>query len=80
MMNKDKIVEIINGSAVLNKISEDRVFDFKGHYESELDVKYMFNKDKIFLVECCDSYFSTALNKEELIELSKVFSDIAEQM
>ena len=81
IMDKNKIVEIINNSKVLNKISDDRVFGFKGYYESELDVKYLFDeKDNIFLVERCDSYFSTTLNKDEMSELSKVFKEIADQM
>ena len=80
-MNKDKIVEIINQSDVLNKIADKRVFGFKDHHESEIELEYLFDeKGRIVMVENCDSYHCVSLDKDEVMELSKVFKEIAEQM
>ena len=55
-MNKDKILEIINNSDILNKIKEERVFDITIYEE---------DKNHILITENCDYWFSSELNKKK---------------
>ena len=52
---------------LLQKIEEDRVFS-------------IFQRDGVFYIaEECDMYFSHVLTKEECLELSELFKEIAEE-
>ena len=70
-MSKDKILEIINNSDILNKIKEERVFDVTIYEE---------NENHILITENCDCWFSSELNKKEILELAKVLNEIANEM
>lgn len=67
-MNKDKISDIIKNSDILNKIKEERAFEVSIYNEN------------ISITECCDYWFSSELNKEEILELAKVLNEIANEM
>lgn len=65
--------ELIDNNAILQKyvhllktLSNDRVMCV-GH-----------NDDGFFIIECCDEYFGHDLTKEECLELSEMFKEIAE--
>ena len=65
----------IGNSAILQKhrellktLSDDRV----------MCVGYQENNNSYYIVECCDEYFGYDLTKEECIELSEMFKEIAE--
>lgn len=80
-MNKEKIVEIINGSDILKRISNEEVFGFEDYLEDEASIESVFGDgEELILKEHCDHYHWIKLNKKDVIELSKVFSKIAEQM
>ena len=54
---------------LLKRISDERVMTI------------MFEKpDKFFLVECCDEYFSHTLTRNECLELSELFKEIANEI
>ena len=39
-----------------------------------------FENDDFYIQECCDGYYRHKLNKEECVELSELFKNIAELM
>ena len=52
---------------LLEKLSDDRVMCV-GHKED----------DRFYVMECCDEWFYHYLTKEECLELSEMFKEIAE--
>lgn len=54
---------------VLKKTSDDGVFILMADGEKEL-----------FLLECCDNFFHMDLEKEDCLELSALFKDLAEEL
>lgn len=50
---------------LLDKMKKDRIFSL------------CFENNKFYLDEQCDNYFSHELTKEDCIELSKMFDEIA---
>ncbi len=59
---------------VMSRLAEDRVFYSSISASTEDDKIYYF------LIEGCDSYFSSKLNSKELRELSSYFAQIADCM
>ena len=70
-MNENKLLKIINNSDILNKIKEERDFDITIYEE---------DKNHILITENCDYWFSSELNKKEILELAKVLNEIANEM
>lgn len=58
---------LLKYEALLRKLVDDRVMCVG--YEQD---------GSFYLVECCDEYFIHDLTKEECLELSEMFKDIAE--
>lgn len=55
---------------ILEKINDDRV----------MCVCYDKEKNTFFIIECCDEWFYHDLTKENCIELSELFKEIAESI
>lgn len=62
---KHKIIQ--RHKELLQKLSDDRV------------VGVLCTDGEISLIECCDVWFSHSLTKEECIELSELFKELAEE-
>lgn len=54
---------------LINTLSNDRVFCI-----------LHTNEDGFFIEECCDNYYSHILTREECVELSNMFKEIAEEL
>lgn len=80
-MNKEKIIGIINNSSILNRLSEGRVCCFNDYQDLNVNKEDTFvSSGKLLLREGCDGYYRETLDKNDVIELSKVFSEIAKNM
>ena len=63
-MNVEQIIQ--KHRHLLTRMKNDRIFSISA------------NTGKIYLNEECDDYFSHELNKNECVELSKLFYEIAD--
>lgn len=66
-LNKNKILQKYR--KLLKTLSNDRI----------MCVGYKLG-GKFYILECCDEWFSHDLTKEECLELSKMFKEIAESI
>ena len=66
-LNKNKILQ--KHRKLLKTLSDDRI----------MCVGYELN-GTFYILECCDEWFSHDLTKEECLELSKMFKEIAESI
>lgn len=67
MMNKNQSEALGKHEKLLEKIEKDRVFS-------------IFQRDGVFYIaEECDMCFSHDLTKEECLELSELFQEMAEE-
>jgi hypothetical protein len=65
MLNNNKI--LLKHINLLKSLSDDRIMCVG--YEQD---------GNFYMVECCDEYFGHDLTKEECLELSELFKEIAE--
>ena len=65
-MDREEITD--KHKCLLDKMKEDRIFSI------------CFENNAVYLNEQCDDYFSHQLTKEECLELSRLFDELANEM
>ena len=68
---------ILNNNKILQKHSD--LLRKLGYEDRTMCVGYARNGD-FYIKECCDEWFSHVLTKEECLELSEMFKEIADEL
>lgn len=74
----NEFLENIKDNSILNKHKE--LLQNTGIDSRVMTILHDSNNKEYYLIECCDDYYTHTLTKEECIEFSNLFTEIANEL